>query len=197
MQPLILASTSKPRRALLERLKIPFKTASPDVDETPLENEAPEQMVLRLAEAKARKVAIQFPDALLIGADQVGVLGKEILGKPLTQEKAIEQLTFMSGKKVDFYIGLCLFDAKEQNLQLTLETFAVTFKTFTLKTIENYLNREQVLHCAGSFKAEGLGIALVKQFHDTDFSALIGLPLIKLISLLENIGRGPLENLSA
>lgn len=192
LQPLILASTSKPRRALLERLKIPFLVASPNVDETPLENENPDRMVLRLAEAKARKVAIQFPDAILIGADQVGVLEGEILGKPMTHEKAIQQLTNLSGKKVVFFIGLCLFDAKNQGLQLALENFSVTFKSFTQKTIENYLQREQVLHCAGSFKAEGLGIALVEQFHDTDFSALIGLPLIKLITMLENLGRGPL-----
>lgn len=192
MKKLILGSSSKPRQALLTRLKIPFEIAVPDVDETALPGETAIQLVKRLAEAKARKIAEQFPNAIIIGADQVGVLGEDILGKPLTHENAVKQLQKISGNTVEFFIGLCLFDSSEQTFQLEVERFSVTFRTLTLSMIENYLRKENALECAGSFKAEGLGIALVKEFHDTDFSALIGLPLIRLVSMLERTQMGPI-----
>lgn len=192
MRTLILGSSSKPRQNLLKRLQIPFEIASPDIDETPLLGESAEQLVMRLAEAKARKVAEQYPDAFIIGADQVGVLENQILGKPHTHENAVKQLEKMSGKRVEYFIGLCLLDAKNKTRQCALETFSVTFRNLTSKMIENYLHKEDALQCAGSFKAEGLGIALVQTFHDTDYTALIGLPLIRLTNMLEKAGMGPL-----
>lgn len=189
---LVLGSSSKPRQALMKRLQIPFTTASPDVDETPLPDETPTQLVIRLAELKAKKIAEQFPDALIIGADQVGVLENEILGKPLTHANAIKQLQKMSGKCIEYHIGLCLLDARNKAQQTAVENFSVTFRSLTSSMIENYLKKEDALNCAGSFKAEGLGIALVKEFHDTDFSALIGLPLIRLIHMLEKFGIYPI-----
>lgn len=193
MRTLILASSSKPRQELLSRLRIPFEVAIPNVDETPLPNEKPAELVMRLAEAKAKKVAEQFPNAIIIGADQVGILENEILCKPLTLEKAEEQLTKMSGKCVMFYIGICLFDSCNQTAEIVLETFSVTFRVLTPTMISNYLSKEQVLQCAGSFKAEGLGIALVNDFHDKDYTALIGLPLIRLTNMLEKMSMGPLS----
>lgn len=189
---LILGSSSKPRQALMQRLKLPFEIGIPDVDETPLSDETAQRLVLRLAEVKARKVAEQYSNGVIIGVDQVGMLNKEILCKPMTNTKAIQQLQKMSGKEIEFFIGLCVFDAKSQMIQTELETFSVTFRELTLLMIENYLKKEEVLHCAGSFKAEGLGIALVQEFHDTDFSALIGLPLIRLIRMLKKVGIDPL-----
>lgn len=191
-QALILGSSSKPRQTLLKRLQVPFTIAEPNVDETPLKDETPTDLVLRLAAAKARKIAESFPDALIIGADQVGVLDAEILCKPMTHENAIIQLKKMSGRNVEFLIGLCLYNAKNQTQQISLEKFSVTFRHLTPQMIENYLQKEHALHCAGSFKAEGLGIALVKEFHDTDFSALIGLPLIRLTHMLEQAGMSPI-----
>ncbi len=192
MRQLILGSSSKPRKQLLERLHLPFKIAAPDIDESPLSNETPVQLVQRLALEKARKIAESFPDALIIGADQVGVLDNEILTKPLTHENAINQLQKMSGENVEFLIGLCLLDSNNHTYQITLEKFSVTFRLLTSDMILTYLKKEDALQCAGSFKAEGLGIALVKEFHGEDFSALIGLPLIQLSNMLNQVGCGPL-----
>lgn len=192
MKKLILASTSKPRELLLQRLQIPFTIAASHVDETPLPNEAPVQLVMRLAEQKARAVANDFPAALIIGADQVGILGNEILCKPLTHDKAIQQLQNMSGKRIRFLIGLCVLDTENNKHDVCVETFDVTFRQLDARMIENYLQKEAVLNCAGSFKAEGLGIALVEEFHDTDFTAVIGLPLIRLVKMLEKMGLSPI-----
>ena len=192
MHKLILASTSQPRKMLLERLLIPFDIVAPDVDETPILNESPRDLVLRLAEAKAKKVAQQYPDALIIGADQVGVFDNKIVGKPLTLDNAKKQLHEMSGKKIIFYIGLCLLDAKNNTQQLALETFDVVYRALTAPMIEAYLKKEQPLQCAGSCKAEGLGITLIEAFEGKDFSALIGLPLIRLTQMLEQAGLSPL-----
>ena len=192
---LILASSSQPRQRQLQRLKMPFSIGIPDVDETPLENESAKQLVLRLAEVKTRKVAESYADAVLIGADQVGILDGKIICKPLNYENAIEQLQNVSGKKVDFLVGLCVLDSKTQHLQLELETFSVTFRALTRPMIEYYLQNEDALNCAGSFKAEGLGVALIKEFHDTDFSALVGLPLVRLIDMLEKVGVSPLKGM--
>jgi MAF protein len=192
MRKLILASTSQPRKMLLERLLLPFDIAAPDVDEAPLLNETPQDLVLRLAEAKAKKVAEQYPDALIIGADQVGVFEDKIVGKPLTLDNAKKQLHEMSGKKIIFYIGLCLLDTKSNKQQLAVETFDVIYRTLSTAMIDAYLKKEEPLQCAGSCKAEGLGITLIEAFEGKDFSALIGLPLIRLTRMLEEAGLSPL-----
>jgi septum formation protein len=195
MQKLILASSSKPRLSLLQRLQIPFDVVVPDVDETPLPHETPSQLVVRLAEKKARAVADKHPDALIIGADQVGVLRNEIQGKPHTYENAVKQLQQASGQRMRFFIGLCVLDAKTATHQMALEEFDVIYRQLTQTMIEKYLQKEQPFECAGSCKAEGLGIALIHEFQGTDFTALIGLPLIRLISLLEHYGMDPLESI--
>lgn len=192
MQPLILASTSKPRQMLLQRLQIPFTVAAPDVDETPASNEKPPELVMRLAIEKAKAVAHQFPHAQIIGADQVGCIHDKILSKPLTYENAVTQLQLVSGQRVRFYIGMCLLNADDNTQQTVLETFDVYFRDLTVTMIKNYLEKEKALECAGSFKAEGLGITLVEKFEGDDYTALIGLPLIQLTKLLHKAGLGPI-----
>lgn len=182
---LILSSSSPARRALLSRLQIPFTSTSPDIDESRLPNEPVDKMVLRLAEAKARKSADTYPEALIIGSDQVGVLGEEILCKPLTHENAVKQLQSMSGKMIRFYTGLCLYDAKSSQCQTLIETYDVHFRDLSAEMIDDYLSKEQPFQCAGSFQAEGLGVMLIKKFSGDDYTALIGLPLIRLVEMLE------------
>lgn len=193
-QQLVLASTSKPRQNLLQRLQIPFEIVAPDVDETPLPGETPEQLVQRLALQKAEVVAKKFPEALIIGADQVGVLDNKILGKPLTYENAFKQLREASGKTINFYIGMSLLNGKTQQSETILETFGVRYRNLTDAQIASYLKKEAPLECAGSCKVEGLGIALIDSFEGADFTALIGLPLIRLVNLLENAGLSPIED---
>jgi len=191
---LVLGSTSKPRQALLQRLQIPFEISAPDVDETPHQNEMPKELVLRLAKDKAEVVAKKYPDAIIIAADQVGVLDNRILGKPGNHETAVKQLQAASGKRMQFFIGLCVLDARNNTSQLTVETFDVVYRHLTISMIENYLQKEQPYECAGSCKAEGLGIALIEAFEGKDFTALIGLPLIKLVTLLNQAGLDPLRS---
>ncbi|NOT14019.1 MAG: septum formation inhibitor Maf [Methylotenera sp.] len=186
--PLILASSSIYRRELLERLQIPFITISPQVDETPLANEKPEDTALRLAQAKARKVALKHPNALIIGCDQVATLEGVQLGKPMTHDNAVKQLRLMRGKKVIFHSALCLFNAETDNMQATNVPFIVQFRHLTDAQIENYLLKEQPYHCAGSARSEGLGIVLIESMQGDDPNALIGLPLIKVIDMLQNEG---------
>jgi septum formation protein len=186
--PLVLASTSVYRRELLARLQIPFEVAAPDVDETPLAHESPVDTATRLAEAKARKVAPQFPGALIIGSDQVAVLGGTQIGKPLTHENAVKQLRMMRGKTVGFHTALVLFDGRNGSVQKRVVPMAVTFRDATDAQIENYLLKEQPYHCAGSAKAEGLGIALIARMEGADPNALIGLPLIALVEMLKHAG---------
>lgn len=188
MQPLVLASTSPYRRELLERLGLPFTTAAPEADETRHGGESPEALVRRLAEAKARAVAEQFPDALVIGSDQVAVNGGEVLGKPGGFERAAEQLRRAAGRRVSFLTGLCLLNTRMNRAQVTLETFSVVFRHLTDAQITHYLEREQPYNCAGSFKSEGLGIALFERMEGDDPSTLIGLPLIRLVRMLETEG---------
>jgi len=185
---LVLASTSPFRRALLEKLRLPFETLSPDVDETRRENEDPASMVMRLSEAKARTGAKAFPDALIIGSDQVAVCGDEVLGKPGNHEKACQQLARLSGQRVDFLTGLSLFDAAGNKVRTDLVTYAVTFRKLTDEQIDRYLHAEQPYNCAGSFKSEALGISLFEAMHGDDPYALIGLPLIRLVSWLNEAG---------
>lgn len=186
--PLVLASTSPFRRELLQRLGVTFQTASPDVDETRLPDESAEQLVRRLAQAKARAVATAHPGALIIGSDQVAVLGERILGKPGNRERAREQLRAASGNTVRFLTGLCLLNASSGQAEVEVVPYGVTFRTLDDARIDRYLDCEQPYNCAGSFKSEGLGIALFARMEGSDPTALIGLPLITLVSMLARQG---------
>lgn len=188
MPHLVLASTSPFRKALLAKLGIPFDVDAPDVDESPLDNETPEQLVERLACAKAVKVADKYPDALVIGSDQVAVVEGQILGKPGDHAKALRQLQQASGKTVTFLTGLCLHNAATGQNQSEVVPFKVVFRNLAAQQIENYLQAEQPYHCAGSFKSEGLGIALFERLEGEDPNTLIGLPLIRLVRMLEKEG---------
>jgi septum formation protein len=185
-QTLILASSSEFRRELLLKLQIPFISISPSVDETPLENEMPQETALRLAQVKARKIGADFPHALVIGCDQVATLDGEQLGKPLNHSNATKQLKTMRGREVTFHSALCLYNAATANMQAEVVPYIVRFRKLSDEQIENYLNKEQPYQCAGSAKSEGLGIALIESMIGEDPNALIGLPLIKLITMLQN-----------
>lgn len=188
MHRLVLASTSPFRKAILEKLGIPFDVHAPDVDESPQKNETPTQMVERLACAKAMKIAEAYPEALVIGSDQVAVINGQILGKPGNHPKAVTQLQQASGKTVTFLTGLCLHNATTGNTQVEVVPFKVIFRELSTHQIENYLHAEQPYNCAGSFKSEGLGIALFKRLEGEDPNTLIGLPLIRLIRMLDEEG---------
>ncbi|MEW6646927.1 MAG: Maf family protein [Pseudomonadota bacterium] len=181
---LVLASTSPYRRELLGRLGLAFDTAAPNTDETRLPGETPKQLVRRLAEAKARAVAKEFPQALIIGSDQVAVLGDRILGKPGDHATAVQQLTAACGRRVTFLTGLCLYNSGSDHCQVDVVPYTVEFRALNAVQIENYLKREQPYNCAGSFKSEGLGISLFRRMEGEDPNALIGLPLIRLIDML-------------
>jgi septum formation protein len=185
---LVLASTSPYRRALLERLGLPFVAVAPEVDETPHPGEAAQDLVLRLAEAKARAVAPAYPGALIIGSDQVATIGDAILGKPGNREAAMAQLSHAAGRMVVFYTGLCLLNAATGQAQTLCEPFRVHFRQLKTRQIAGYVDRERPFDCAGSFKSEGLGIALFERLEGDDPNALIGLPLIRLIGLLQAEG---------
>lgn len=185
---LILASSSVYRRELLERLQLPFSVASPDVDEAPLPAEKPEQTALRLAQEKARKIALNHPEALIIGCDQVATLEGLQLGKPLTHDNAVKQLRLMRGRSVTFHSALCLYNAASGNMQAEVVPYEVRFRPLSDEQIESYLLKEQPYHCAGSAKSEGLGIALIEWMRGDDPNALIGLPLIVLIDMLQKEG---------
>lgn len=185
---LILASSSIYRRELLTRLQLPFSCISPDVDETPLEGELPQQTALRLAQVKAKKVAETNPTALIIGCDQVATLDNIQLGKPLNHTNATRQLSMMRGREVIFHSALCLYNASRQNMHAEVVPYTVKFRSLTDEQIENYLLKEQPYHCAGSAKSEGLGIAIIERMTGDDPNALIGLPLISLINMLQNEG---------
>jgi septum formation protein len=184
-QPLILASTSPYRSELLTRLQIPFQTAAPEVDETPLQNESAKQTSWRLSRAKALAVAQSYPDALIIGSDQVLLLGEQQLGKPLTHENAIQQLLLLRGKSVVFYTALTLLNSRSGNMQTQVAENKVNYRNITEAQIESYLNKEKPYNCAGSFKSESLGIAIVNSIIGDDPNALIGLPLILLVDMLQ------------
>jgi len=185
---LVLGSTSPFRKTLLERLHIDFVCDSPDIDETPLENEAVEEMVVRLAIAKAQAISPRHPESLIIGSDQSAVLNGEKLSKPGNFENAFKQLTRASGEKITFQTGLCLLNSATGNIQSVCVPYTVVFKTLTPAMITNYLHKEEPYNCAGSFKSEALGIALFERFEGSDPNALIGLPLIELVNFLDNEG---------
>jgi septum formation protein len=185
---LILASTSPYRRELLGRLGLPFNVANPQADESSLPNEAPETLALRLSEVKARAVMNDFPDALIIGSDQVATVDGKIYGKPGTHERAVAQLRELSGKTVNFFTGLCLLDAQTGKAEVRGIPTLVRFRHLGDMEIENYLSREPAYDCAGSAKSEGLGIALLASMQGDDPNALVGLPLIALCDMLRNKG---------
>lgn len=184
MRPLILASSSPYRRELLQRLRLPFECASPDIDESPLPGESPEQLVRRLAEAKARALAARFPEHLIIGSDQAAVQGQAILGKPHTLERAMEQLKASSGNSVSFLTGLALLDSASGRCQVDCIPFRVHFRELDEARIRRYLEAERPFDCAGSFKAEGLGVSLFRATEGEDGTSLVGLPLIRLVDML-------------
>ena len=188
IQTLILGSSSPFRAELLKKLQINFIQHSPDIDETQLEGESAPALVERLAQEKARVIGETYPQALIIGSDQVAVAGGNILGKPGNHQTAIQQLMMASGKSVTFYTGLALYNAENQTMQHIVEPFTVHFRELTEKQIEYYLNQEKPYQCAGSFKSEGFGISLFSRLEGDDPNSLIGLPLIKLIELLSNEG---------
>jgi len=185
---LVLASTSRYRQELLARLGIAFETAAPGVDESPLAGETPKLLALRLACAKARAAQAAYPDALIIGCDQVAVVGATLLNKPGTHARAVEQLLLMSGKPVAFHTALCLLNARTLCCQSAIVPVIVHMRELGMDQIERYLRVERPYDCAGSARIEGLGIALVARLESDDPTALIGLPLIRLCDMLKNEG---------
>ncbi|MGA7799727.1 MAG: Maf family protein [Gammaproteobacteria bacterium] len=185
---LVLASTSPFRRELLARLGLEFETLAPEVHEGALPDEPARTLVARLAEAKARAGAGIVSDGVIIGSDQVAVIDDEILGKPGNHERAHAQLSRLAGREVTFFTGLCLLDGRRGDLQLDVVPYHVRFRPLTATQIDHYLRREQPYNCAGSFKSEGLGIALFERMEGDDPTALIGLPLIRLCTMLETAG---------
>jgi len=185
---IVLASTSPYRRALLERLRLPFEVKASLVDETPLPGEAARDIALRLAQAKARAVAPAFPKALVIGCDQVAALDGACLGKPGSHANAVAQLKAMRGKNVLFHTALALFNTESAAMQTAEVPTAVRFRDYGDHEIERYLAAEQPYDCAGSAKIEGLGIVLVERVNGDDPSALIGLPLVRLAAMLRQEG---------
>jgi len=184
--PLILASTSPFRQQILQKICLPFTCAKPQVDEVALPDESATQLVGRLAHCKALAVATDYPNHLIIGGDQVAVIRGKIIGKPHTFDNAMVQLQQASGQIITFYTGLCLYNSETNTQQTIIEEFKVHFRPLSDEMIANYLRKEQPYNCAGSFKSEGLGIALFSRLEGKDPNTLIGLPLISLIELLNN-----------
>jgi septum formation protein len=188
-QLLVLASSSVYRSELLKRLQLPFEVMAPNVDETPLPNESARTTSVRLAEQKAQAALGKYPDALIIGSDQVALLEGRQIGKPITHDNAVKQLRAMRGKTTHFYTALALLNGKTGNIQTGVAENFVTLRDLSDAEIEGYLQKEQPYHCAGSAKTEGLGIALISKITGDDPNALIGLPLILLSQMLrrENV----------
>ena len=187
-QKLVLASTSPFRKQLLEKLHLEFSTANPQVNEDELPGETAVQLVERLAIAKAQAVVSDFPNALIIGSDQVCLNNGRILGKPGDFDNAFQQLKAASGQHVTFYTGLAVVNSKTGQVHSLVEPYDVYFRELTDQMVTNYLNKEQPYNCAGSFKSEGYGISLFSRFEGKDPNSLIGLPLISLIELLDKEG---------
>lgn len=185
---LILASSSPYRQELLQRLRLPFNSYSPHIDETIPAGEAAQDAALRLAQTKARKAAEIYGKALIIGCDQVAALDNVYLGKPLEHAVAVAQLRMMRGRTVVFHSALCLYNPVSGHMQAAVVPFSVKFRMLQDAQIERYLRKEQPYSCAGSAKSEGLGIALIESMTGDDPNALIGLPLIRLVDMLQNEG---------
>ncbi|MGP5307559.1 Maf family nucleotide pyrophosphatase [Halomonas sp. KG2] len=190
--PLVLASSSRFRQALLDKLLLPYQCCSPDIDETPYPNETPNALVHRLALSKANAVAERFPNHCIIGSDQIALFEGDILGKPHTEERARENLARFSGQKVTFLTGLALVDTRHQRHHVHIEPFEVVFRSLSQQEIARYVALEQPLDSAGSFRMEGLGISLFEKLEGRDPNALIGLPLIALCDMLRQAGMNPL-----
>ncbi len=189
MLPLILASSSVYRRALLDKLQLTYQCHSPDIDETPMPNETANQLVKRLSISKARAVANHYPNHIIIGSDQVATYKDLLLGKPGNFQNAYQQLLNASGEKVTFLTGLCVINTHTGQELSLVEPFHVHFRTLTPNMIKNYLDKDQPWDCAGSFKSEGLGISLFEKLEGDDPNSLVGLPLIQLIRCLERMGQ--------
>ena len=188
MPPILLASGSVYRRELLARLRLPFDYAAPEIDESPRPNESGTALASRLAQQKAQTLASRYPEHLIIGSDQVAVLDEQLIGKPGTFERAREQLRAASGRSVCFLTGLCLHNARSGRSQVDCIPFTVHFRELDDARIERYLRAEQPYDCAGSFKCEALGISLFRRTEGDDITSLVGLPLIRLVDMLEAEG---------
>ncbi|WP_043316108.1 nucleoside triphosphate pyrophosphatase [Microbulbifer sp. HZ11] len=193
MRRLILASSSTYRRQLLEKLQLPFECHAPHINEEAFPGESATELASRLATEKALALTGDHPDALIIGSDQVAECNGVLLGKPGTATNAVEQLERCSGQTVNFHTGLCLADASSGTHSTLCEKFSVHFRNLGKDKIERYVQLDNPLDCAGSFKAEGLGIALFEKMEGSDPSSLVGLPLIRLIDLLQQHGISPLS----
>ena len=191
---LILGSSSAPRRELLTRLRLPFQVEVPDVDETACPEESALALVRRLSELKARKIARQFPHALIIAGDQVGLCDGEIMCKPGNYTNAVKQLQKLSGNQIVFYAGLCLLNAPENRLQIDVVATHIQFRSLTLDMIDFYLQDEKPFYCAATLMVEQLGITLIEKSQSDDPTAIMGLPLIALTSMLMEEGRVPGSN---
>jgi len=187
-QSIILASTSPFRQQILQKICHSFESIDPKINEQLLNDESATELVARLAQAKAQAVVEQYPNHLIIGGDQVAMINDQIIGKPHNFDNAFNQLRQASGQIITFYTGLCLYNSGTCNTQVVVEEFKVHFRQLSDEMITNYLHREQPYNCAGSFKSEGLGIALFSRLEGKDPNTLIGLPLITLIALLNNEG---------
>ena len=193
MTTLILGSTSRYRRELLQRLRLPFDVIAPEVDETPFAAEAPAALALRLAMAKAQAVAAQHPNAIVIGSDQVADLDGQPMGKPETHDRAVAQLRRLSGREVMFQTAVAVVSLQACFQQVSLASVGVSFRQLSDAEIEHYLRTEQPYDCAGSAKCETLGIALLDAIDSDDPTALIGLPLIRTCQMLRAAGINPLQ----
>ena len=187
--PLVLASSSPYRRALLNKLHIDYIAAAPAIEESPLPNETPKQLALRLGIQKAQALKSKYPNHLIIGSDQVAAYDNQLLGKPGNRINAVQQLQAMSGRTVVFYTSIAVYHSATDTSVSDCDKTTVYFKTLSNGQIERYVDLDRPFDCAGSFKAENLGIALFDKIESEDPNALIGLPLIKLIALLEYFGR--------
>ena len=188
MTPIILASTSPYRKAILNKLQLNFETESPNIDETPKPGETADQTVLRLAYEKAKAIAKNHKRGLIIGSDQLATLGNKTLGKPITHENAFKQLKACQNNTVTFLTGLSVINAETNSITNSVEVFKVHFRNLSDQQIEQYLLKEKPYNCAGSFMCEGLGISLFERLEGDDPNTLIGLPLIRLIRILEDQG---------
>ncbi len=191
---ILLASSSAYRRQLLQKLGLEFSWVAPAIDESPNPTEHPIDLVLRLAEQKAKALSKDHPNHLIIGSDQVATLDDQIIGKPYNHVVASNQLKAFSNKEITFLTSICLYNSRTGRTQLEVDSYKVKFRQLTPTQIENYLQKEQPYDCAGSFKSEGLGICLLEKMEGKDPNTLIGLPLIELTQMLMNEGIDPLSS---
>ena len=188
MRKIILASSSKHRKKLLNQLKIKFTTKSPDIDESRRKNENVDVFIRRLSYEKALKVANNEKDAIVIVSDEIAVLGNKVYGKPLTKSVAIQQLQAISNKNIVFKTGLCVIDTSAHKKYLSLTNYNVKMRKLSIDEIHSYINKEDILNCAASIKIEGLAISLIEKTSGADPTSIIGLPLIKLRNYLNKLG---------